>query len=101
MTGPDVSPPTDAAAQRRELVLNALQMVNDPELGFSIIDLELVKEVVLTGDDVEVKMIFTSPYCPYGPMLVSAVQIAAEAAVDLAVRVTVLPDPWVAPLWLR
>ena len=29
----------DSDAQRRERILEALQLVNDPELGFSVIDL--------------------------------------------------------------
>lgn len=91
----------DSDAQRRERILEALQLVNDPELGFSVIDLELIKEIAFTPDEVEVKMIFTTPFCPYGSMLVGSVEIAAEAAVELPVKVTVLPDPWVVPVWLR
>jgi len=46
-------------------------------------------------------MIFTTPFCPYGPMLVSQVQLVSEEASGMPVTVTVLPDKWEPPTWLR
>ena len=88
-------------AEKQEKILNALQAVLDPEIGLSVIDLDLIREVVFTPGEAEVKMVLTTPFCPYGPMLIGQIQSAAETAAEMPVRVTVLPDKWEAPPWLR
>jgi len=72
--------PIVSDAEKQEKVLNALQAVLDPEIGLSVIDLDLIREVVFANEEAEVKMVLTTPFCPYGP---------------------VLPDKWEAPPWLR
>jgi len=93
--------PILSEAGKQEKILNALQAVLDPEIGLSVIDLDLIREVVFTGEEAEVKMVLTTPFCPYGPMLINQIQSAAESAAEMPVRVTVLPDKWEAPPWLR
>jgi len=44
-----------------------LRKVKDPELNLNIIDLGLVYDVRVDGNDVEVDMSLTSPGCPSGP----------------------------------
>ncbi|HEX6972052.1 MAG TPA: metal-sulfur cluster assembly factor [Limnochordia bacterium] len=64
-----VSPPT------AEQVMEALEVVTDPEIGFSIVDLGLVYDIDVTQDGaVTVTMTLTSMGCPAGP------QILGEAA---------------------
>ena len=97
--------PIVSDAERQEKILNALQAVLDPEIGLSVIDLDLIREVVFNKDgdeeEAEVKMVLTTPFCPYGPMLIGQIQAAAETASEMPVKVTVLPDKWEAPAWLR
>lgn len=93
--------PIVADTENQAKILTALQSVLDPEIGFSVIDLELIRAVIFDGDGAEVKMIFTTPFCPYGPMLVNQVQLVAEEASGVPVQVTVLPDKWEPPSWLR
>ncbi len=45
----------------------ALRRVKDPELNLNIIDLGLVYDIRVDGNDVEVDMSLTSPGCPSGP----------------------------------
>jgi metal-sulfur cluster biosynthetic enzyme len=45
----------------------ALRKVKDPDLNLNIVDLGLVYDVRVTGNDVEVDMSLTSPGCPSGP----------------------------------
>jgi metal-sulfur cluster biosynthetic enzyme len=45
----------------------ALRKVKDPELNLNIVDLGLVYDVRVNGNDVEVDMSLTSPGCPSGP----------------------------------
>ena len=97
--------PIVSDAEKQEKILNALQAVLDPEIGLSVIDLDLIREVVFNRDgdeeEAEVKMVLTTPFCPYGPMLIGQIQSAAETASEMPVKVTVLPDKWEAPPWLR
>jgi metal-sulfur cluster biosynthetic enzyme len=45
----------------------ALRKVKDPDLNLNIVDLGLVYDVRVVGNDVEVDMSLTSPGCPSGP----------------------------------
>lgn len=91
-----------ADAEKQERILNALQAVLDPEIGLSVIDLDLIREIRLDDpEEAEVRMVLTTPFCPYGPMLINQIQSVAEQAAETAVKVTVLPDKWEPPPWLR
>ncbi|HUQ42098.1 MAG TPA: iron-sulfur cluster assembly protein [Candidatus Limnocylindrales bacterium] len=96
-----VSLPIANEAEKQEKILNALQAVLDPEIGLSVIDLDLIREVVFTPEEADVRMVLTTPFCPYGPMLINQIQSAAELAAEMPVKVTVLPDRWDPPPWLR
>jgi metal-sulfur cluster biosynthetic enzyme len=93
--------PIVAEAEKQEKILNALQAVLDPEIGLSVIDLDLIREVVFTEDEADIRMVLTTPFCPYGPMLINQIQTVSEQAAEMPVKVTVLPDRWEAPPWLR
>ncbi len=93
--------PILSEAEKQEKILNALQAVLDPEIGLSVIDLDLIREVTFADEEAEIKMVLTTPFCPYGPMLINQIQSVAEQASEMPVRVTVLPDRWEAPPWLR
>jgi metal-sulfur cluster biosynthetic enzyme len=49
----------------------ALRKVKDPELNLNIVDLGLVYDVRVTGNDVEIDMSLTSPGCPSGPEIMA------------------------------
>lgn len=93
--------PIVAQAEKQEKILNALQGVLDPEIGLSVIDLDLIREVSFAPEEVEIKIVLTTPFCPYGPMIINQIQSVAEQAAEMPVKVTLLPDKWEAPPWLR
>ena len=95
------SDPIVSDAEKQEKILNVLQTVLDPEIGLSVIDLDLIREVSFTAEEAEIKMVLTTPFCPYGPMLTNQIQSVSEQAAEMPVKVTVLPDKWEAPPWLR
>ncbi len=97
----EAATPIVAEAEKQEKILNALQAVLDPEIGLSVIDLDLIREVVFTEDEADIRMVLTTPFCPYGPMLINQIQTVSEQAAEMPVKVTVLPDRWEAPPWLR
>lgn len=77
-----------------ETVREALRAVMDPELHLDVIALGLIESVNLETDPLEVKMLLTTPFCPYGPWLVQQVKDAAEGAAGREAKVEVLPKQW-------
>ncbi len=80
----------------KESVIEALKLVEDPELFLDIWFLGLVYNIAIDGDQVVIDMTFTSPMCPAGPQLKHDVQakVGAIAGVrEVVVNITFQP-PW-------
>jgi metal-sulfur cluster biosynthetic enzyme len=71
-----------------------LSEVIDPEIGMSIIQLGLVREVEMENDIARIKMILTTPFCPYGPALIEMTKEKAVEAVNKPVTVEMGMEPW-------
>ncbi|MBM3121135.1 MAG: DUF59 domain-containing protein, partial [Chloroflexi bacterium] len=52
--------------------------VVDPEIGMSIIELGLIREVKIEPEQVQMKMILTTPFCPYGPAMLEMTRSKAS-----------------------
>lgn len=93
-TGPD-APVFDAEARATELaILDGLRTVVDPEIGMNVVELALIKQIILGPDSTEVKMILTTPFCPYAGSMIAQVKEQAETVVDHDVKVTLLAERW-------
>ena len=57
----------------------ALRKVKDPDLNLNIVDLGLVYDVRVVGNDVEVDMSLTSPGCPSGPEIMGDAERTLKA----------------------
>jgi metal-sulfur cluster biosynthetic enzyme len=77
-----------------ESVREALRGVLDPELHLDVVSLGLIRSVDLEKSPVEVKMLLTTPFCPYGPWLVQQVKETAEQAAGREAKVEVLAEQW-------
>lgn len=78
-----------------EAVRDALRGVVDPELHLDIVTLGLLRSVDLDSDPIQVKMLLTTPFCPYGPWLVQQVKETTETAANgREAKVEVLPEQW-------
>ena len=73
---------------------DALRAVVDPELDLNIVELGLVRQVNLQPDFAEIKMIMTTPFCPYGPALLEQTRRAAEAHLQTPVKITLGMEMW-------
>lgn len=71
-----------------------LAEVVDPEIGMTIIQLGLVRDVSIEDDVVHMKMILTTPFCPYGPALIEMTRQKATEAFNKPVSIEMLPDVW-------
>ena len=73
-----------------QMILDALQTVQDPEISISIVDLGLVRDVHVRSGRVEVEMVLTSPYCPLAGIIVESVEgrlKELEAVKEVEVRI--------------
>jgi metal-sulfur cluster biosynthetic enzyme len=75
-------------------VKQELREVKDPEIGLDVIQLGLIREINLNLDPPEIKMMLTTPFCPYGGWLIQQVKDSASKIVGKPVKVTVMPDLW-------
>ena len=87
--------PFDPERRATELaILDALRSVVDPEIGMNVVELALIKQIILGADSTEVKMILTTPFCPYAGSMIQQVKEQAEAVVEHDVKVTLLAERW-------
>ena len=73
----------DSNLSKVDEVMTALYDITDPEIGMSIVDLDLIKhiEIGAEGAPTEIKMVLTTPFCPWaGDLIPTATQTAGEAA---------------------
>jgi metal-sulfur cluster biosynthetic enzyme len=85
----------DIARRATELaVLDALREVVDPELGMDVVELALIRQVIIGSESSEIKMVLTTPFCPYAGSMVQQIKDQAESVLDHPVKVTLLAQPW-------
>jgi metal-sulfur cluster biosynthetic enzyme len=92
---PLAEPAFDPQRRATELaILDALRGVVDPEIGMNVVELALIKQIILGPDSTEIKMILTTPFCPYAGSMIQQVKDQAESVVDHDVKVTLLAERW-------
>lgn len=92
---PESGASTEKAVTESE-VLEALKSVFDPELMINVVDLGLVYNVQVQGNEVNVDLGLTTPMCPAGPQMLQQAKQAVEAlrpGLTVNVRLTLDP-PW-------
>lgn len=70
-----------------EAVRDALREIIDPEIGLNVIELGLIRDLDLQSEKAQVKMILTTPFCPYGPAIMEETR---KKVADVAGRPTVI-----------
>lgn len=84
-----------------EQIREALRPVIDPEIGMSVVDMGMIREVSIEKDSVEVKMVLTAPFCPLAGVITEQVRQAAAAVPGVKeAKVTLLDEPW-DPSWMQ
>jgi metal-sulfur cluster biosynthetic enzyme len=92
---PAPQPLFDAERRATELaILDSLRSVVDPEIGMNVVELALIKQILLGQAETEIKMILTTPFCPYAGSMIQQVKDAAEEVVEHPVKVTILAERW-------
>ena len=75
-------------------IREALRRVIDPEIGIDVVTLGLIRQINFADDETEVIMILTTPFCPYGGMLVQQVKGVTKEVVGGEVTVTMGEENW-------
>lgn len=71
-----------------------LAEVIDPEIGMSIIQLGLVRDITIEDATARLKMILTTPFCPYGPAMVDMTRQKAQEGLRMPVTVEMGMEVW-------
>ncbi|MEP6731223.1 MAG: metal-sulfur cluster assembly factor [bacterium] len=98
----DSAPEPGSAAAFSEFSLEqaklALRKVKDPDLNLNIVDLGLVYDVRVDGNDVTVDMSLTSPGCPSGPEIMGDAERQLKAIPGVgAVTINLVWTPFWSP----
>jgi metal-sulfur cluster biosynthetic enzyme len=75
-------------------IREALGEVVDPEISLSIIELGLVREIDQSAEPLTVRMLLTTPFCPYAPQIVAQVKDVVTRVTGKPTEVEILPEPW-------
>ena len=80
--------------EKAALLRDALREVRDPELGYSVIELGLVRNVIQQENRFLITMIMTTPFCPYAPTMLEEVRVRAEEVLGTTVFIDLRMDLW-------
>ena len=83
--------PEDAMTEK---VRTALREVYDLELGMSVIELGLIRKIEVQPAQVDLTMILTTPFCPYGPAMVEQVKQKVQETSERVAKVTMGLEMW-------
>lgn len=75
-------------------VFEALRDVVDPEIGLNIVELGLIRNIDLQPDRLTIRMILTTPFCPYGPALIEQARQIAQATAGIPTRIELDMEMW-------
>jgi metal-sulfur cluster biosynthetic enzyme len=87
--------PFDPTRRATELaILDALRGVVDPELGMDVVELALIRQIIVGRESSEIKMVLTTPFCPYAGSMIQQIKDQTELVLEHPVKVTVLAERW-------
>jgi len=71
-----------------------LAEVVDPEIGMNIIQLGLIRDISIENDIARMKMILTTPFCPYGPAMIEMTKAKAVEGLGMPVTIEMGMEMW-------
>lgn len=80
--------------ERVQEVRARLSEVIDPEIGMNIIQLGLIRNVEIENGMGRIKMILTTPFCPYGPAMIEMTKAKAVEGLNMPVNIEMGMDMW-------
>jgi ATP-binding protein involved in chromosome partitioning len=80
---------TNTSGMTEQKILEALSNVQEPDLGKDIVTLRMVKDIVVSGNDVSFTVVLTTPACPLKDMIRNACVNAVKLLVNKEAVVSV------------
>ncbi len=77
-----------------ESIREALREVVDPEIGLNVIELGLIREVMIEDQQAHIVMILTTPFCPYGTVLLEMTRQKAKEVLQRPTTIEVGLEMW-------
>jgi metal-sulfur cluster biosynthetic enzyme len=71
-----------------------LSEIVDPELSLNVIQLGLIRNVKIDNDGAIIKVILTTPFCPYGPSMINSIREKAEQVLEIPIGIDLGMDVW-------
>ena len=71
-----------------------LSEVVDPEIGMNIIQLGLIRDVAIENNIARMKMILTTPFCPYGPAMIEMTKAKAVEGLEMPISIEMGMEMW-------
>ncbi len=91
---PDTPAANTAESPEASAIRDALREVMDPELGMSVVELGLIRDIQIDAESATIVMILTTPFCPYGPALLDSVRTTAEKTASVPTTVEIGTEMW-------
>jgi metal-sulfur cluster biosynthetic enzyme len=80
--------------EKKNVVLEALRGVLDPEIQLSVVELGLVRNLEILPDRAHLVMIMTTPFCPYAPQLLEVSRRTVQETLGLPTTIEVGMEMW-------
>jgi len=84
----------DSDPEISKIIMENLRQVVDPEIGLNIIELGLVRNIIIVDEQVDIDMILTTPFCPYGPALMEMTRKKVEEVTGKHTKIEMGMTPW-------
>lgn len=75
-------------------LIEGLAGILDPELGFSVIELGMVRDISIKDGEALVVMILTTPFCPYGPAMLEETRKKVEDILGMPTEIQLGSTIW-------
>jgi len=79
---------------RIDKLMTDLRVVLDPEIGLSVVDMGMIRDVQFKDDQAKLIVVLTSPFCPFAHQIASQIKDKAEASLGMPVEVELSQERW-------
>jgi metal-sulfur cluster biosynthetic enzyme len=59
-----------------------------------VVELALIRQIIVGTESSEIRMVLTTPFCPYAGSMVQQIKDQAESVLEHPVKVTLLAERW-------
>ncbi|AAR39199.1 NEQ350 [Nanoarchaeum equitans Kin4-M] len=84
----------DSKKPTKEEIYEVLKTVIDPEIGYDVVSLGEIDDVIIENDRILIKFIPTTPLCPYLPYMFDEIQTKIKEKFGLDVEFEISDKPW-------